>query len=75
MPQRSSTEIRASIEEQRTLLAGELEQLRTGLAEVTDWRKQLREHKREAVIAAAVTGFIVAGGLGALSGALRRRRR
>ena len=56
MPQRSSTEIRASIEEQRTLLAGELEQLRTGIAEVTDWRKQLREHKREAVIAAAVIG-------------------
>lgn len=75
MPPRSSEEIRASIEEQRTLLAGELEQLRTGIAEVTDWRKQLREHKREAVIAAAVAGFVVAGGIGALSGALRRRRR
>jgi hypothetical protein len=75
MPERSSAEIRASIEEQRTLLAGELEQLRTGLAEVTDWRKQLREHKREAMIAAAVAGFVVAGGIGALSGALRRRRR
>lgn len=75
MAQRSSEEIRASIEEQRVLLAGELEQVRTGLAEVTDWRKQLREHKREAAIVAAVAGFVVAGGIGALGGAFRRRRR
>lgn len=75
MAQRTAEEIRASIEEQRELLAGDLVQLRTSLAEVSDWRKQLRVHKREAVVAAAVAGFVVAGGLGALGGALRRRRR
>ena len=67
---RSSTEIRDSIEQERVALAGELEQLRSTLAEVTDWRKQLRSHKREVVAIAAVSGFLVAGGLRAL----RRRR-
>ena len=75
MPQRTSAEIRESIEEQRELLATDIVQLRNSLAEVTDWRRHLREHKKEAVAVAAVAGFAVAGGLGALAGGFRRRRR
>jgi hypothetical protein len=72
VPQRSSEQIRASIEEQRLLLAKDLEQLRSSITEVTDWRKQLRTHKSEAIAAAAVAGFVIAGGLSAFG---RRRRR
>lgn len=71
MAQRSAAEIRASIEEERLLLAQDLERVRTSLTEVTDWRKQLRAHKREAMVAAAVAGFVIAGGLSAFG---RRRR-
>ena len=72
MPQRSSEEIRSSIEEQRLLLAKDLEQVRSSVTEITDWRKQLRVHKTEAIAVAAVVGFVVAGGLSAFG---RRRRR
>jgi hypothetical protein len=46
-----------------------VELLRTRVGELTDWRRQVREHKRELVIGAAVVGFAVGGLL-----ALRRRR-
>jgi len=75
MSQRSSAEIRASIEEQRELLAGDLVKLRNSLAEASDWRRHLRAHKTEAIAVAAVAGFVVAGGLSVLSGGFRRRRR
>lgn len=71
MPQqRSAAEIRRSIEQHRAELAGELIELRTHAAEVSDWRRQLRAHKTELMVAAAVAGFVVAGGLRAF----RRRR-
>ncbi len=35
---------------------------------------QMRAHKREVVIGAAVAGFVVGGGIAAFSGLLRRRR-
>jgi len=38
------------------------------VTELTDWRRQVREHKRELVIGAAVVGFAVGGLM-----ALRRR--
>ena len=38
------------------------------VAELTDWRRQVREHKRELVIGAAIVGFAVGGLM-----ALRRR--
>jgi hypothetical protein len=46
-----------------------VELLRNRVAELTDWRRQVREHKSELVIGAAVVGFAVGGFL-----ALRRRR-
>jgi 50S ribosomal subunit-associated GTPase HflX len=67
-PGRSSAEIRADIEHQRRELSHSVEALRTRVTELTDWRRQVREHRRELVIGAAVVGFAVGGLL-----ALRRR--
>jgi hypothetical protein len=51
--------------------------LRGEVAELTDWRKQLTLHKREAVLGAAVAGFVIGGGIAAIGGVVfgRRRRR
>lgn len=73
--QRSPNEIRASIERNRMELATSLDRLRTEVAEVTDWRKQLQRHQREVIIGAAVTGFVIGGGIAAFGGLFRRRRR
>jgi hypothetical protein len=67
-PGRSSAEIRADIERQREQLSHSVEALRGRVTELTDWRRQVREHKRELVIGAAVVGFAIGGLL-----ALRRR--
>ena len=45
-----------------------MEALRGRVTELTDWRRQVREHRRELVVGAAVVGFAVGGLL-----ALRRR--
>jgi len=54
MPQRSPEEIRRSIEANRAELAVSLERLRGEVAEVTDWRKQIREHQQQVLIGAAL---------------------
>jgi hypothetical protein len=72
--QRTSAEIRQSIESNRVDLAISLQRLRGEVAEITDWRKQIRRHQREVMIGAAVTGFVVGGGIAALGGLFRRRR-
>jgi hypothetical protein len=46
-----------------------VEALRGRVAELTDWRRQVREHQRELAIGAAVVGFAIGGLI-----ALRRRR-
>ena len=68
-PGRSSDQIRADIERQRTELSHSVEALRGKVAELTDWRRQIREHRRELAIGAAVVGFAIGGMI-----ALRRRR-
>jgi hypothetical protein len=74
---RTPEEIRASIEHNRQELAVSLTRLRGEVAELTDWRRQLTLHRREAIVGAAVAGFVIGGGIAALGGALfgRRRRR
>jgi hypothetical protein len=72
MPQRTPEEIRASIEANRKELGTSVERLRGEVAEITDWRKQLRRHQRNAVIGAAVAGFVIGGGLGGIVGLFRR---
>jgi hypothetical protein len=80
MPARTPEQIRASIEANRKELGASLETLRGQVEELTDWRKQLAARQREAIIAAAVTGFVLGGGIGAVGGILfgrkkRKRRR
>jgi hypothetical protein len=75
MPQRSPEQIRASIESNRAQLAVSLERLRGEVAVATDWRQQLRDHQQEVLIGAAVAGFVLGGGIAAIGGLLRRRRR
>ena len=74
MPERSPAEIRASIEANRAELAVSIEKLRGEVATLTDWRSQLRRHRRAALIGAAVAGFVVGGGIAALGGVAFRRR-
>lgn len=69
MPKRSAAEIRQSIESNRTQLELSMVRLRGEVAELTDWRKQLTRHRREALVGAAVAGLV----LGML--VLPRRRR
>jgi multidrug resistance efflux pump len=75
MPTRSPEEIRASIEQNREELGASLERLRGEVVQLTDWRAQLRRHRQQAVIAAAVTGFVIGGGIAALGALTIGRRR
>jgi hypothetical protein len=69
VPNRSSQEIRRDIELQREELGRAVETLRTRVGELTDWRRQVREHRRELIAGAAIAGFVIGGIV-----ALRRRR-
>jgi len=75
MASRTPEEIRASIEANRLELGISVQQLRNEVAEVTDWRRQLRQNQQAAVIGAAVTGFVVAGGVAAFGSLFTRRKR
>ncbi len=68
-PKRSSEEIRRDIELQREELGRSVETLRARVGELTDWRLQVREHRRELIAGAAIAGFVIGGIV-----ALRRRR-
>jgi len=70
-PGRSSAEIRRDIDTQRQQLGSSVEALRGRVNELTDWRRQAREHKRELIIGAAAVGFLV--GIRLMRG--RRRNR
>jgi hypothetical protein len=76
-PTRTPEQIRASIEQNRKELGTSVEVLRREVTALTDWRQQLRDHRREALIAAAVAGFVIGGGIAGVTGMLfgRRRRR
>ena len=74
MPTRTPDEIRRSIETNRAELAHSLERLRGEVAEITDWRRQLREHQKQVLIGAAIAGFVLGGGLAAFGRRGRRRR-
>jgi hypothetical protein len=68
-PGRSAAEIRRDIDVQRQQLGGSVEALRGRVTELTDWRRQVNEHRAQLIAAAAVVGFAV--GVRAM---LRRRR-
>jgi hypothetical protein len=65
---RSAEQIRSDIVQQRQELSRSVEALRTRWVQVTDVKRQLREHRTEIAVGAAVVGFVI----GAI--ALRRRR-
>jgi hypothetical protein len=69
MSERSSAEIRRDIDAQRQDLGRSVEALRGKVAELTDWRRQVREHRSQLIVGAAVAGFALGGLM-----ALRRRR-
>lgn len=68
-PGRSAEEIRRDIELQRQDLSRSVVALRGRVAELTDWRRQVREHRSQLIVGAAVAGFAIGGLM-----ALRRRR-
>jgi hypothetical protein len=69
MSERSSVDIRRDIDAQRQDLGRSVEALRGKVAELTDWRRQVREHRSQLIVGAAVAGFALGGLM-----ALRRRR-
>jgi hypothetical protein len=73
-PTRSPEMIRASIEETRRELTFSVEDLRSKVTEVTDWRAQLVKNRRNALIGAAVAGFVIGGGVAATISLLTGRR-
>ena len=74
MPAQSPEMIRASIEETRKELAFSVNDLRSKVAELTDWRRQLSENRPSALVGAALAGFVVGGGVAATVALFRNRR-
>jgi hypothetical protein len=72
---RNAHEIRESIEANRAELGLAVERLRGEVTRATDWRRQLESHKKEVLIGAAVAGFVLGGGIAAMTGLLTGRRR
>jgi hypothetical protein len=66
---RSAAEIRRDIDIQRQQLGTSVEALRVRVTELTDWRRQVNEHRTQLIAGAAVVGFAI--GVRAM---LRRRR-
>jgi len=72
MPPRSSAEIRASIEETRRELSYSVNDLQSKVKEITNWRAKLAQNQKQAIIGAAVAGFVIGGGIAATFGLFRR---
>jgi len=70
---RSPEQIRTSIEETRRELAFSVNDLRSKVTELTNWRRQLAENREKALIGAAVAGFLIGGGVAATVSIIRRR--
>ena len=62
---RSPEMIRQSIEETRRELTFSVNDLRSKIDEITDWRAHLRRNRRAALIGAEVAGFVIGGGVAA----------
>ncbi|HZB05869.1 MAG TPA: hypothetical protein VE449_04705 [Thermoleophilaceae bacterium] len=66
--------IRASIEETRRELTFSVNDLRSKVNELTNWRGQLVRNRKAALIGAAVAGFVVGGGVAATVSIISGRR-
>jgi len=69
-PGRSPAEIRRDIDLRRRQLGTSVEALRHRVNELTDWRRQVEDHKQQLIVGAAAAGFLI--GARAM---LRRRKR
>ncbi len=58
-PGRTPEQIRRDIELERAQLSRSVQSLRGRVAELTDWRRQVREHRSQLIVGAAVVGFAV----------------
>ncbi|MFI5028134.1 MAG: DUF3618 domain-containing protein, partial [Solirubrobacterales bacterium] len=56
IPGRTPAQIRSDIDVQRQDLGRSVEQLRNRVTELTDWRRQVREHRSQLIAGAAVVG-------------------
>jgi hypothetical protein len=72
---RTPDQIRNSIASTRQELAFSVNDLRSKVTEIADWRKHLVENRQAALIGAAAAGFVIGGGVAATFSLLRRRRR
>lgn len=59
VPTRPPDEIRSSIIQRRHELATSVDELRTRLDLLTDWRRQVNEHRGVAIAAGVAVGFLV----------------
>ena len=66
--------IRASIEETRRELAFSVNDLRSKMTEITNWRGQLVRNRKAALVGAAVAGFVIGGGVAATVSIITGRR-
>ena len=74
MANRTPEQIRSSIEETRKELGFSVNDLRSKVTELTNWRRQLADNRTAALAGAAVAGFVIGGGVAATVSLLRRRR-
>ena len=71
-PGRTAEQIRRDIETQQKQLGTNVEALRGKVTEVTDWRRQVEEHKQQLIIGAAAVGFLV--GIKLMRGRRKKKR-
>jgi hypothetical protein len=72
---RTEQQVRRDIEAERDQLADAVEDLRGGLAEVTDIGAKLRAKLPVVAVGALGAGFVLAGGIGATMRLMARRGR
>ena len=60
-PGRSAAQIRSDIGLQQRELSRSMESLRSRVRELSDWRRQVREHRTELITGAAILGFVIGG--------------
>jgi hypothetical protein len=58
-PGRSPAEIRRDIDLKRRQLGTSVDALRGRVNELTDWRRQVEDHKQQLMVGAAAVGFFI----------------
>ena len=69
---RAPEDIRRDIEQHRQELGEAIGRLRGEVKQATDWRSQLVAHQQQVLVAAAIAGFVLGGGLSILG---RRKKK